>query len=149
MLIRKLEKKDETRWRELWDGYCDFYKKELSSARTEYLWQRLMDANSTVHAIVAVNNDDFVVGIANYIIHENTSMPTPVCYLQDLFVDSDVRGAGIGRALIDFLVLEMKSNKWSRLYWHTKENNYQARQLYDRYTSQSGFLLYGISNEEI
>jgi ribosomal protein S18 acetylase RimI-like enzyme len=49
-------------------------------------------------------------------------------------VDPDVRGGGAGRALMDWLVAEMKARGWSTLYWHTKENNYRARGLYDQYT---------------
>ena len=26
--IRKIEARDEARWRELWDGYCRFYERD-------------------------------------------------------------------------------------------------------------------------
>lgn len=35
---------------------------------------------------------------------------------------------------------------WLRLYWHTRENNYRARGLYDKYTPHSGFVRYVIPN---
>jgi GNAT superfamily N-acetyltransferase len=108
-----------------------------------------MDAASPVHGIVAERAGDGVIGIANYIIHENTSTLTPICYLQDLFVDPKVRGGGVGQQLIDWLVAEMKAQGWSRLYWNTKENNYRARGLYDKYTPHSGFLRYVVNNPEI
>lgn len=146
-IIRKLEAKDGSRWHELWDGYCRFYEREPSEPVTHHLWARIMDPNTSVHSIVAVNGDDYVIGIANYIIHENTSTLTPVCYLQDLFVDPTTRACGVGRVLIDWLVAEMKANKWSRLYWNTRENNYRARTLYDSYTPHSGFLKYNLINE--
>jgi ribosomal protein S18 acetylase RimI-like enzyme len=69
-----------------------------------------------------------------------------VCYLQDLFVDPNTRGVGAGRVLIDWLVKKMAAEGWSRLYWHTKENNYRARGLYDKYGPHSGFVRYVISN---
>ena len=148
MEIRKLEDNDRVRWYELWDGYCRFYEREPSEVITEHLWKRIIDPDSSVYSIVAVRDDNIVIGIANYIIHENTSTLTPVCYLQDLFVDIESRASGVGRAMIDWLIAEMKANKWSRLYWNTKENNYRARQLYDTYTPQSGFLRYVIKNTE-
>jgi hypothetical protein len=49
-------------------------------------------------------------------------------------------------ALIDCLVTEMKTQGWSSLYWNTRENNYRARGLYDKYTTHSGFLRYVIKN---
>ena len=98
-----------------------------------------------MHGIVA-EEAGRVIGIANYIIHENTSTLTPVCYLQDLFVDPTLRAGGVGKQLIDWLVAEMKAQGWSRLYWNTKENNYRARGLYDKYTPHSGFLRYVVNN---
>ena len=74
------------------------------------------------------------------------SSDLPVCYLQDLFVDPALRAGGVGRQLIDWLVAEMKRQNWSRLYWNTRENNYRARGLYDKYTPHSGFLRYVINN---
>ena len=144
--IRRIEPRDEQRWRELWDGYCRFYERDPADDVTRHLWQRIMDPAAPLHAIVAVSGDDNVVGIANYIIHENTSTLTPVCYLQDLFVDPELRAGGVGRMLIDWLVAEMKAQNWSRLYWNTRENNYRARGLYDKYTPHSGFLRYVINN---
>ena len=142
-----IEEKDEPRWRELWEGYCRFYERELSEAITAYTWERIMDPASPVHAVVAERGSEGVVGMANYIIHENTWTLTPVCYLEDLFVDPQVRALGIGAALIDWLVAEMKNRRWSRLYWNTKENNYRARGLYDKYTPHSGFIRYVINND--
>jgi GNAT superfamily N-acetyltransferase len=147
--VRKIEKRDERRWRELWEAYTRFYEREPCEAVTSRTWTHIMDSASPVKAIVAEDEEQDVVGIANYIIHESTSTFTPVCYLQDLFVDPQTRGAGVGRLLIDWLVTEMAAQGWSRLYWHTKENNYRARGLYDKYTAHSGFLRYVIPNPAV
>jgi GNAT superfamily N-acetyltransferase len=144
--IRRIEARDEARWRELWDGYCRFYERDLSEAVTRHTWARIMDADSPVHAIVAEREGEGMIGMANYIIHENTWTLTPVCYLEDLFVDPARRAHGVGRQLIDWLLAETKEQGWSRLYWNTKENNYRARGLYDKYTPHSGFLRYVINN---
>lgn len=144
--IRRVEARDEARWRELWDGYCRFYERAPDEPVASHTWARIMDPASPVHAIVAEQADGRVIGISNYLIHENTSTLAPVCYLQDLYVDPAVRAGGVGRQLIDWLVAEMKAQGWARLYWATKENNYRARGLYDKYTPHSGFLRYVISN---
>ena len=144
--IRKIEARDEARWRTLWDGYCRFYERELNEAVTRHTWARILDPASPVYAIVAERAGEGVIGMANYVIHENTWTLTPVCYLEDLFVDPSKRAAGVGKALIDWLVAQMKEQHWSRLYWHTRENNYRARGLYDKYTPHSGFLRYVINN---
>jgi GNAT superfamily N-acetyltransferase len=144
LTVRRIEPRDETRWRELWDGYTRFYNREPLESLTRYTWARILDPASPVNAIVAETQAGDVVGIANYIIHDSTSAAAPVCYLQDLFVDPGRRAVGVGRSLIDWLVAEMKGQGWSRLYWNTRENNYRARGLYDKYTPHSGFLRYVI-----
>jgi GNAT superfamily N-acetyltransferase len=146
--VRRIEARDETRWRVLWAGYCRYYETEMPEAVTRYTWARIMDAASPVHAIVAERAGEGVIGMANYIIHQNTWTLTPVCYLEDLFVEPGRRGAGVGRQLIDWLVAQTKEQRWSRLYWNTRENNYRARGLYDKYTAHSGFLRYVINNPQ-
>ena len=146
--IRKIEARDEARWRVLWDGYCRFYERDISEPITRHTWDRITDFASPVHAIVAEDSSAGVIGISNYIIHENTWTLTPVCYLEDLFVDPACRAVGVGKQLIDWLVSEMKQQGWSRLYWNTKENNYRARGLYDKYTPHSGFLRYVINTPQ-
>jgi GNAT superfamily N-acetyltransferase len=144
--IRSVTESDERCWRELWNAYTRFYNRELSEEITRHTWVRMLDNACPVRGILAELENTSVVGIANYVIHESTSKLTPLCCLQDLFVQPGHRSAGIGKGLIDWLVAEMKSQGWSRLYWHTAENNYRARTRYDQYTSHSGFLRYVIEN---
>ncbi|HEY3926848.1 MAG TPA: GNAT family N-acetyltransferase [Candidatus Koribacter sp.] len=147
--VRPVEARDEGRWRELWDAYTRFYEREPREELTRHTWKRIMDPASSVHALVAESDAGEILGIANYIIHENTSQLTPSCYLQDLIVDSKRRGYGVGGKLIDWLIAEMKAQRWSRLYWMTRENNDRARSLYDKYTPHSGFVRYVIANTEV
>jgi GNAT superfamily N-acetyltransferase len=147
--IRKIEPRDEARWRELWDGYCRFYEREPSEAVTRHTWARIVDAAAPVHAIVAEHEGGGVVGMANYVIHESTSAVAPFCYLQDLYVDPVRRAGGVGKQLIDWLVAEMTARGWSRLYWHTRETNYRARGLYDKYAPHSGFVRYVVANPNV
>jgi hypothetical protein len=102
--IRRIEGRDETRWRELWDQYTRFYEREPREAITMQTWARILDPAWPIHAIVAElqgtppgSDKHYVIGIANYTIHDSTSALTPVCYLQDLFVDPANRAAGVGR----------------------------------------------------
>ena len=145
-VVRRIEPRDERRWRELWDGYTRFYEREPEEGLTKLTWTRIFDPGVPIHAIVAERAGE-VIGIANYVIHPSTSQAAPVCYLQDLFVDPALRGAGAGRALIDWLVAEMKAQGWSRLYWNTRRENAAARALYDSYSAESGFVRYVLANE--
>jgi GNAT superfamily N-acetyltransferase len=146
--VRPATRQDETRWRALFDGYCVFYKRDPSEPLTKYTWSRIMDSDAPVYAIVAEHETDGVIGIANYLVHEHTLGLTPACYLADLFVDPARRAAGVGKQLIDWLLDEMKRQRWSRFYWHTRLNNYRARGLYDKFTPHSDFVRYTVYASE-
>jgi GNAT superfamily N-acetyltransferase len=145
--VRPAEARDERRWRELFDGYCLFYERTPDEKLSTYTWRRILDPQVPVHAIVAETKGAGVIGIANYLIHEHTLGTTPACYLGDLFVDPKERAAGVGKALIDWLVAQTRKHGWCRLYWHTRNTNYRARGLYDKFTKHSDFVRYTVYPE--
>lgn len=142
-LIRAASPSDETVWRQLWREYCDFYAASVPDEVTGRTWQRILDPDSAVMCIVA-EVDGQVRGFANCVVHENTWESQPVCYLEDLFVAASVRGQGVGHALIEWLRNAMRAEGWARLYWMTREDNAQARRLYDKFTQADGFVRYVI-----
>ena len=145
-MIRDAVATDFDAWLPLWRGYNAFYgRPDFPDDITRSTWARLLCPDEPMHALVAID-DGRLVGLAHYLFHRTTTAIANTCYLQDLFVDPDERAAGVGRLLIDWLVAEMKTEHWSRVYWATRENNYRARGLYDKYTPHSGFLRYVIEN---
>ncbi|MFW8080133.1 GNAT family N-acetyltransferase, partial [Klebsiella pneumoniae] len=85
---------DKAEWLQLWEDYTRFYGSPQPEEVTECTWQRMLEVNSPVLGRVAVV-DDTVVGFAICILHEGTWVTTPICYLEDLFVDPAFRGQGI------------------------------------------------------
>ncbi|TCL72062.1 GNAT family N-acetyltransferase [Rhizobium sp. BK251] len=144
VVIRDARLEDETRWRKLWADYLAFYQVGIDPDITDLTWRRVFDPASTIFMRVA-EADGNVVGFALGLTHEGTWIRSPDCYLEDLFVDPDARGKGIGRALMDDLVVLCKANGWARLYWHTSEDNETARRLYDSYVETDGHIRYRIS----
>lgn len=141
VFIRPLSENDFDAWHSLWSAYIEFYEETVSEEVTSATWHRLMDKNIPIFGDVAEINGK-VVGFSNSVIHEATWTDKPVCYLEDLYVDQDVRSNGCGRALIDNLIKRSKKKGWSRLYWHTNENNDRARVLYDSYKLAENHIRY-------
>jgi GNAT superfamily N-acetyltransferase len=139
--IRAALPSDEPVWRELWRGYLDFYRAQLDDEVTRRTWKRILDPDSQVMCVVA-ELEGRVVGFAHCVVHENTWETQAVCYLEDLFVAPDARGAGVGTALIEWLRNAMRAEGWARIYWVTHGDNVQARRLYDRFTLADGFVRY-------
>jgi GNAT superfamily N-acetyltransferase len=144
-LLRPPVHDDFAAWKVLWDGYNAFYGREgataLADTTTRATWRRLLEPTLPICCLVAERNGR-IVGIAHYIFHLSTTHIESVCYLSDLFTSVDVRGEGIGRALIEAVYEKAKQENCGRVYWQTHEANSTARRLYDQVAEHAGFLIY-------
>jgi GNAT superfamily N-acetyltransferase len=139
--VRPVARADRKGWDALWRGYNQFYERRIPRATTDATWRRFFQAREPVHALVA-EMDGELVGLVHYLFHRSTSLVGPTCYLQDLFTASEVRGKGVGRALIEAVYARAKRHGARRVYWHTHETNKIAMRLYDRIAERSGFVVY-------
>ena len=128
--IRPITLSDKTRWLELFREYVIFYKSKVSDDQFELTWQRI-HSDFNMYGLIA-ELDGQIVGIAHYIFRPSTWDVEDFCYLEDLFVDPKVRGAGVGRALINELEKIATAKGSKRLYWTTATDNEVARKLYDK-----------------
>ena len=141
LTIRDITASDEADWRELWAQYLAFYKVAIPPAVTDATFARLLDPASALFGRVAICGDR-VIGFAISLTYEATWAATPVCYLEDLFVNPAERGTGVGRALLQDLVDMAKQRGWSRLEWHTVASNVVARRLYDQFVQADDHVRY-------
>lgn len=139
--IRDCQPADEADWRRLWSGYNRFYGADVPAMVTSTCWLRLLDRQAPLLGRLA-ERDGRVVGFSVSVLHAGTWTIDPVCYLEDLFVEAEARGQGVGRALIEDLIALARARGWSRLYWHTEAGNTAARRLYDTFTAADGFVRY-------
>ena len=142
--VRAAIQADEPRWRELWDGYNAFYEAKVPESITQATWRRILDPAGPILGRVA-EADGRLVGFSNSVLHESTWAAAPICYLEDLFVDPAMRGSGVGRLLLQDLVMLARQHGWPKLYWHTRGNNATARRLYDTFTAADDFVRYVVT----
>ena len=141
LTIRAIEEKDKDQWLKLWAGYLEFYKSTISSEQTELTWKRLINNEMKMFGFVA-ESEEGVIGFTHCLFRPSTWTETDYCYLEDLFVDPNIRGKGIGRALMNKVIELAKEKKSKRVYWTTQEFNKTARVLYDSITPVSEFVQY-------
>ena len=143
--IRPIETSDFASWKPLWDGYNAFYGRKdataLPDAVTQATWQRFFDPAEPVFALVAELGGQ-LVGTTHYLYHRSTTRIALTCYLQDLFTADNLRGRGIGRALIQGVYAQARAAGIQRVYWMTHETNAAGRLLYDKVAQHLGFLVY-------
>ena len=144
-VIRPIKRTDFDAWKPLWDGYNAFYGRAgataLPDAVTQTTWQRFFDPAEPVYALVA-EQDGQLVGTTHYLHHRSTTRIALTCYLQDLFTADNLRGRGIGRALIQGVYAQARAAGIQRVYWMTHETNAAGRLLYDKVAQHLGFLVY-------
>ena len=142
LIIRPLITADEPQWRRLWHDYLEFYQTSLpeevyTSSFTRLLGDDPQDFNGLVAEL-----DGRLVGLTHYLFHRHGWKIENTCYLQDLYADPDVRGKGIGRALIEGVYAAADAAGAPAVYWLTQDFNTRARKLYDRIAVQTPFIKY-------
>jgi GNAT superfamily N-acetyltransferase len=137
--VAPLARSDHERWLVLARGYKAFYKTEVTDAEYERAWKRLLEEDG-IHGLGA-HLDGRLVGITHYLFHTST-WAEQVCYLQDLFVDPEVRGRGVARALIEAVGTTASERGAARMYWLTQDHNTTARALYDKVAKHNNFIRY-------
>ena len=140
--IRRLVAADRPQWRELWQGYLEFYKSNVPEDVTELTWRRLLDPEAPVLGFCAAQDDGKLLGIVHYLFHPVTWSAGPRCYLEDLFTSPDARGRGVGRALIEAVYSAADARGADQVYWLTQEFNVTARKLYDQVATATPFIKY-------
>lgn len=141
-IIRPLHPEDQADWRKLWTGYLTFYQASVPDAVYASTFARLLgDDPRDFNALVA-EVDGQLLGLTHYLFHRHAWKIEDVCYLQDLYVDPQARGLGLGRALIEAVYARADAAGAPAVYWLTQDFNHEARQLYDRVAKVSPFIRY-------
>jgi GNAT superfamily N-acetyltransferase len=144
LTIRAAWPDDEAEWRELFRAYGVFYETEFTDNVLEAVWWQLLEDGSGVDALVA-ELDGAVIGFAHYRSHPDTFTGGRDWYLDDLFVDPAVRGAGVATALIEHLIgLARASEPTGTLRWITADDNARAQRLYDRIAKKTSWVTYEV-----
>ncbi|MCF8479882.1 MAG: GNAT family N-acetyltransferase [Rhodospirillum sp.] len=147
--VRPIRAEDKDAFLPLWQAYCAFYEADVPRAVTEGLWTRLVDpGDGAVRALVGVGEADRPLGFATLITHPGTWSLRPLGYLEDLFVDPEARGLGLGRLLIEACADLGRREGWSKLYWRTKPDNHRARAVYEKLARRSDWMHFEVMLHE-
>jgi GNAT superfamily N-acetyltransferase len=143
MIIRAVAAADRTAWDRLYAGYAAFYKVTQTDAMQDRVWSWLMDGGHSNEGLVA-ELDGAVVGLAHFRPYAQPLSASVGGFLDDLFVDPDLRGSGAAAALIKGLEDLGRARGWSVIRWITADDNYRARGLYDRLADKTKWVTYDI-----
>ncbi len=140
--VRTLRADDEPQWRDLWTAYLAFYETELPNEIFESTFARLIGDDPQDFSGLVADQDGQLIGLTHYLFHRHGWKIENTCYLQDLYAVPQVRGQGVGRALIEAVYAAADAAGAPSVYWLTQEFNTEARKLYDRIGTVTPFIKY-------
>ncbi|MEM0923998.1 MAG: GNAT family N-acetyltransferase, partial [Pseudomonadota bacterium] len=92
--IRPITEGDEAEWRRLWTLYLEFYETSVPEEVYRTTFARLLgDDPQDFHGLIA-EREGQPVGLTHYVFHRHCWRIENTVYLQDLYVDVEVRGTG-------------------------------------------------------
>ncbi|MDQ1581702.1 MAG: hypothetical protein QOD05_2477 [Microbacteriaceae bacterium] len=132
-------------WLGLYEGYATFYETTLTDEKAVLIWSWLIDPKHEENALVAVDDDEALVGLAHY-----REFPRPLegdrgLYIDDLFVADSARDQGAGSALIEAVRSIAQERKFGVVQWITAEDNKKAKKLYEEFGTRTSWVTYEIA----
>ncbi len=142
LVVRPLRAADEADWRRLWHDYLAFYDTEVPEDVYRTYFKRLLGDDPRDYSGLVADLHGRLVGLSHFLFHRHCWKIENTCYLQDLYAEPDVRGQGIGRALIEAVYAAADTAGAPSVYWLTQDFNKTARRLYDRIGTKTPFIKY-------
>ena len=143
VVVRPVEPADHEVWQQLFHAYRTFYEYDEEQDVVDRVWGWIQDDDHETGALVA-EVDGEVVGFAHHREFARPSSGKRGLYLDDLFARPDVRGQGVGRALITHLGELAKERGFNKVRWITAEDNHTAQRLYDAMAERTTWVTYDL-----
>lgn len=139
--VRDIAPADQDAWRPLFHAYGVFYETDLPGEVLDHVWAALQ--RGAIRGYVA-ERDGRIVGFAHVRTHTATFAVGEDWYLEDLFVDPQVRAGGVGTAILEHLVTVARAEGGGTLRWVTAESNTTAQRVYDKLATRTSWVTYEV-----
>ena len=140
--VRAVEAEDREAWEVLYAGYARFYRVDQDAAMRARVWGWLMDDNAPVRGLVAVTEEGLLVGLVHFRPFHRPLSASIGCYLDDLFVTHAARRSPAAALLLGEVGRIASDEGWTVVRGITREDNYRARVMYDRFATRTTWVTY-------
>ena len=134
MNIRRAVKEDCPRLLELVKELALYEKAPQEVTVTEEHFEESGFGTNPVWWAIVAEENGVILGFALYYIRYST-WKGQAMYLEDILVTEVVRGKGIGKLLMDWLMIEAIEKGFSRIVWQVLEWNEPAINFYKKYNA--------------
>ena len=143
--IRPIRDGDFFNWLPLFADYGDFYGSPVPDEKALLVWSWLTSGTHGLSGLVAQKDDGSLVGLAHYRTFARPLAGGTGLYVDDLFVASDDRGAGIATALIGRVKEIAAEQRAGIVRWVTAPDNNEAQELYDKLAERTTWVTYDLT----
>jgi len=143
--VTKLAESDKQDWQKLYRAYAEFYKMPMEQSTLDTVWSWIHNDKKEFYGLIAKDHENQALGLMHF-----RAMPSPlrgsdVGFLDDLFILPKARGSEV----IDLLYKELNNfgnqQGWPFIRWITAENNYRARNVYDKISERTAWVTYQLA----
>jgi len=142
MTVRKVESRDEDAWTRLYAEYRAFYRLQEDQSAVATTWRWVRDGEHGLLGLVAVDDRDQSVALANLRWFARPSTGSMGLYLDDLFTAPAARGAGAAGSLVQAAAAYAGEAGASVVRWITAADNATARSVYEAYAVATPWVTY-------
>lgn len=143
--VRPPVESDYLRWRELYQGYADFYRTPQPDSAARRVWGWINDPGHEVNALLVEDEGGQVAGLAHYRPFARPLAASVGCYLDDLYVDAGRRGGGAADALLVELGRLAEERGWTVVRWITASDNQRAMAVYERHATRTDWVTWDLA----
>lgn len=143
--VNNLSESDKSEWEKLYRAYAEFYKMPMEQKTLDTVWSWIQNENKDFFGIMAKDEQNQALGFMHF-----RAMPSPlrgaeVGFLDDLFVLPEARGTDVVDALYEKLNECGNQQGWPFIRWITADNNYRARNVYDKISDKTAWVTYQLA----
>jgi len=140
--VSHLAESEKQDWQKLYRAYAEFYKMPMEQSTLDTVWSWIHNEQKEFYGLIAKDENNQALGLMHF-----RAMPSPlrgydVGFLDDLFIVPEARGSKV----IDLLYKELNNfgsqKGWPLIRWITADNNYRARNVYDKIADKTAWVTY-------
>ena len=128
-------------WKEIYKKYLAFYKTMLTEQQLKTLWSWFFNEDKQLYCHLALQQHK-IVGLAHFREYIRPIKAATAVFLDDLYVENELRGQGIARSLIQSVNDFCTNKKIPLIRWITAHDNIDAMRLYDKIATQTQWRIY-------
>ena len=133
---------DKKEWEQLYRGYAEFYNMPMEQSTLDTVWSWIHNKDKDFFGLIAKDENNQALGLMHCRAMASPLRGAEVGFLDDLFVVPEARGSEVVEALYAELNSLGKQQGWPFIRWITADNNYRARNVYDKISEKTAWVTY-------